>query len=453
MVYGDGDGRRRRPRDPPRATRASTPAVLDGGWPAWAADAGEPRRASSSTTSGSCTSAGCATCSPAAGRGPAERRRAAVPRELRCARGIRGRPHPGRALPRHELARDAGRLEPPVARRARRTRCGRSASPPTRRSSSTAGTRRAAPTRSGRAAGPARSPRRGPRLILRYAGVARRPPPRRRLRLVGPRRQPARDRRRARRARSPEFGVADPAASGAHRRPRRGEGDPRRPGRRGARERPHLEGAHRQGQRLQLHPARRPDPRRRLGQLRHRRVPHAALPQRGQHDARLPRDRGQLGRGRDHARQVGRLLLRHRLARQRDVVLRRPAGLGPDRRLRRRLVRVERRPARTTRSTSATRRPRRSPPEHRRPSRRWAGARRRTVPRHASGCQNDPMGPDERGPRGPQSLRTTRMEAFSDGVFAIAITLLVLEIAVPAARPATCCGPSSTSGRPTWPIS
>ena len=146
-----------------------------------------------------------------------------------------------------------------------------------------------------------------------------------------------------------------PVAPGADRRPARGQGDPRRPRRRRPRQRPDVEGAHRQGQRLQLHPARRPDPGRRVGQLRHRRVPHAALPERGQHDARVPRDRGQLGRGRDHARQVGRVLLRHRLARERDLVLRRPAGLGPDRGLRRRLARVEQRSRRTTRSTSATR--------------------------------------------------------------------------------------------------
>ena len=41
-----------------------------------------------------------------------------------------------------------------------------------------------------------------------------------------------------------------------------------------------------------------------------------------------PGDRGELGRGRHHRRQVGRVLLRHRLACERNLVLRLPDGLG-----------------------------------------------------------------------------------------------------------------------------
>ena len=49
-------------------------------------------------------------------RGAAERCVPPLPRQLRGSRGVRGGPYPGRALPRHQLARGPGRLEPPVAR-------------------------------------------------------------------------------------------------------------------------------------------------------------------------------------------------------------------------------------------------------------------------------------------------------------------------------------------------
>ena len=85
----------------------------------------------------------------------------ALPRQLRRARGVRRGAHPGRALPRHQLAGGPGRLEPPVAGGDHRGAARASASPTTRRSSCTAATPKVRPTRSGPAGAPARSPRRG----------------------------------------------------------------------------------------------------------------------------------------------------------------------------------------------------------------------------------------------------------------------------------------------------
>ena len=104
-------------------------------------------------------------------RGRAGRPAPPVPRQLRRARGVRGGPPPGRALPRHELAGGPGRLEPPLAGGARRGRSAASASRATRRSSSTAATPRATPNEKwpGRRAGQIAATRAA--LILRYAGV------------------------------------------------------------------------------------------------------------------------------------------------------------------------------------------------------------------------------------------------------------------------------------------
>jgi uncharacterized membrane protein len=56
--------------------------------------------------------------------------------------------------------------------------------------------------------------------------------------------------------------------------------------------------------------------------------------------------------------------------------------------------------------------------------------------------------PADRGRR--LSLRTSRMEALSDGIFAIAATLLVLDLAIPKVS-SDVSAASSSSGPPTSP--
>ena len=156
----------------------------------------------------------------------------AVPRQLRRPRGVRRRPHPGRAVPRHELARGPGRLEPPLARGDRR-----GASRP-RDHQRHHGHRLRPGHRRGRQREVARPPCRPDRG---HAGVddpalrrrRRRPPARRRVRLVGPGRLRARDRSSASRRRSPPSAFrcrCGPRRSSTSRRPRRSS--PTRPARR-----------------------------------------------------------------------------------------------------------------------------------------------------------------------------------------------------------------------------
>ena len=167
----------------------------------------------------------------AGGRAPEaapDRRLPAVPRQLRRPRGVRGGAHPGRPLPRHELARGPGRLEPPLARGARR------GAPRARHHQGHDG-RRLRPRHRGRrereVARSTRRPDRGdagaddPALRRRR----RRPPARRRLRLVGPRRQPGRDDACASRRRSPTSGGrsrSGPRSSSTSTRPSRSSPTP-----------------------------------------------------------------------------------------------------------------------------------------------------------------------------------------------------------------------------------
>ena len=110
---------------PPRRRASSTP-----GSPAWAADETLPARATAALRAARPHRLAPRRCSPAGARRPPDGGEyPAAPRQLRGPRGVRGGPSPGRALPRHQPARGSGRLEPPLARRDRGDPRWRSGSP------------------------------------------------------------------------------------------------------------------------------------------------------------------------------------------------------------------------------------------------------------------------------------------------------------------------------------
>lgn len=107
---------------------------------------------------------------------------------------------------------------------------------------------------------------------------------------------------------------------------------------------PFLAGVYRHHQRLQLYQAKRRDCRRPLGARRERLHPHGRLPQPGRHHAQRGGYHRHVATVEYSSRPAGLFLLRHRLARLRDLYVRPRHGLEKYLGVRWRLVRVEQRP-------------------------------------------------------------------------------------------------------------
>ena len=119
VIYGDGPDDTVPLASHLLASGLEDVRTYDAGWSAWAADESLPVERPAELRQ-----AGAHRLAARRARGRAARGRPgdpprALPRELRGTRGVRRRSHPGRPLSRHQLARVAGRLEPPDAGRAR----------------------------------------------------------------------------------------------------------------------------------------------------------------------------------------------------------------------------------------------------------------------------------------------------------------------------------------------